>query len=430
MRRLAPLLLVALLAGGCWDRTEVNDIALVTAMAIDVGSEHPYRLSLQIILPQLVGARSPGGGGGSSPSQAQQVAIVGREGRSLMEAADSIQREVSRWLRFGHTSFIVLGEELARRGITDVIGFLATHRGVRLRTPVYVAEGDGLAVLKAQPLLEGTPGEVVEELGSMQNLPRATVGSVADELGREGIEPVMARISTTPALSPAGFDGGGGGGGQGAASTRLELRLTGAGLFQGDRLVDFVGPQEAMAIAWVRNRTLESLFTVFPPEGGLVTFNALKLRSRLEVVPVDPRPQVRIHLTTIGELLENSARLDLTDPVVVNRLERLVEATVAAEIAHAIESVQKRGTDVFGFGFALFKRDPRAWRERWAREWDRVFPTLPVQVTATVDARRIGLVPEPVDAPERPVRQFPPGEEGAIPQDPTQVPPGGEPPVE
>jgi len=51
VRRLAPLLLVALLAGGCWDRTEVNDIALVTAMAIDVGSEHPYRLSLQIILP-------------------------------------------------------------------------------------------------------------------------------------------------------------------------------------------------------------------------------------------------------------------------------------------------------------------------------------------------------------------------------------------
>src|SRR5690606_27330910 len=66
----------------------------------------------------------------------------------------------------------------------------------------------------------------------------------------------------------------------------------------------------------------------------------------LEVVPVDPRPQVRIHLTTIGELLENSARLDLTDPEAVNRLERLVEATVAAEIAHAIESVQKRGTDV------------------------------------------------------------------------------------
>src|SRR5690606_41595380 len=131
--------------------------------------------------------------------------------------------------------------------------------------------------------------------------------------------------------------------------------------------------------------SLVRLFTVFPPAGGLGTFNALRLRSRLAVVPVDPRPQVRIHLTTIGELLENSARLDLTDPVVVNRLERLVEATVAAEIAHAIESVQKRGTDVFGFGFALFKRDPRAWRERWAREWDRVFPTLPRS-----EERRVG----------------------------------------
>jgi len=91
VRRLAPLLLVALLAGGCWDRTEVNDIALVTAMAIDVGSEHPYRLSLQIILPQLVGARSPGGGVGAAPARPSKWPSSAG-GAPLMEAADSIQR--------------------------------------------------------------------------------------------------------------------------------------------------------------------------------------------------------------------------------------------------------------------------------------------------------------------------------------------------
>lgn len=437
MRRLVPLLLVALLAGGCWDRTEVNDLALVTAMAIDVGDELPYRLSLQIILPQQVGGRGPGGGTGGGPGQEQSVAIFSREGRSLSEAANSLQRELSRRIRYGHTSFIVLGEEVARRGIADVIGFLAIHRDVRLRTQVYVTEGEGLEILKAQPLLESTPGAVVEEMGTMQDLPQASIASLADELSRDGIEPVITRLSTTPALSPSGAQGGGGGGGgqgggggSGQGGTRTELRLTGAGLFKRDRLVGFVGPDEAMAIAWVRNRTRETLFTVFPPEGGLVTLVGQVVRSRLEVVPGSQGPQARLELSVVGEFLENSARLDLTDPVVVDRLERLFEETVAFEVTQAIQNVQRRGTDVLGFGFALFKKDPQAWQDRWAREWDETFPTVPVQVKATVDARRIGLIPGPVNVPEVPANRFLAGEEGQIPPTPDQVPPGGEPPVE
>lgn len=271
----------------------------------------------------------------------------------------------------------------------------------------------------------------------MQDLPQASIGSLADELSREGIEPVITRLSTTPALSPSGAQGGGGGGGgqgggggSGQGGTRTELRLTGAGLFKGDRLVGFVGPDEAMAVAWVRNRTRETLFTVFPPEGGLVTLVGHVVHSRLEVVPGSQGPQARLELSVVGEFLENSARLDLTDPVVVDRLERLFEETVAFEVTQAIQNVQRRGTDVLGFGFALFKKDPQAWQDRWAREWDETFPTVPVQVKATVDARRIGLIPEPVNVPEVPANRFLAGEEGQIPPTPDQVPPGGEPPVE
>lgn len=442
MRRLVILLAVALLAGGCWDRTEVNDLALVTGMAIDAGDELPYRLTVQIILPQQVGGRGGGGTGGGTSGLERSVAVFSREGRSLTEASDSLQRELSRRLRYGHTGFIVLGEELARRGIADTIGFLATHRDVRLRTQVYVAEGSGMEILMAHPLLESTPGAAVAEVGNIKGMPQATVGSLADELSREGIEPVIPRLSATPSVQTAGNQGGDGGrqgagggnqeggGGAGQGETRMDLRLTGAGLFKGDRLVGFVGPEEAMAIAWVRNRTRETVFTVFPPEGGLVTLTGSTIRSRTEVEAGPEGPRALLELFIVGELLENSARLNLTDPVVVDRLERLFEETVTAEVGQAIRNVQDRGADVFGFGFALYRKDPQAWRGRWAREWDQVFPTLPVHITARVDATRIGLIPQPVGMPEVPSNRFLAGEEGRIPQAPGQVPQGGEPPVE
>ncbi|BAS26655.1 Ger(x)C family spore germination protein [Limnochorda pilosa] len=433
MRRLLPFVLVALLAGGCWDRLEVNDLALATGMAVDVGDALPYRLSIQVILPRQVGGPAGsgmGGGGGGGLAEGQTVALFSKEGRSLTEALASLQQELSRRIRLGHTGFIVLGEKLARRGIADVIGLFATNRDVRLRTPVLVTEGEGLAVLRAQPALESVPGVVVEELQDFGLLPRATVGTLADQLGREGVEPITARLAAVPALRPSATEGGGGGGGGGGGPSpiRQELRLTGAALFKGDRLVGFVGPQEARAILWVKNQIREANITAFPPEGGAVTARVIRAVTKLDVRMTPAGPEAVLKVRGIDDVAENSARLDLTDTVVVRRVESLLERTLAARIRRGVEAAQRLNADVLGFGFALYKSDPEGWRERWSKEWDQLFPQVRFRPQVDLEVRRIGLVPEPVNEPEVPFRHYPAGEPGQVPEGASDLPPGGGPP--
>ena len=56
------------LVSGCWDRVEINDLAIVTAAAIEKKEDNQIELSIQVFIPKSLssggGQGGPGGGGG------------------------------------------------------------------------------------------------------------------------------------------------------------------------------------------------------------------------------------------------------------------------------------------------------------------------------------------------------------------------------
>lgn len=72
MKRLTPivvLLMGMLLVSGCWDRREVNDMAIVIAMAMDKEPNGHYRLSVQVPLVSSLGSTSGGEAGRAETSR-------------------------------------------------------------------------------------------------------------------------------------------------------------------------------------------------------------------------------------------------------------------------------------------------------------------------------------------------------------------------
>ena len=53
-----------ILLSGCWDRVEINDLAIVTAAAIDATDDNQIELSLQVFIPKALGSGGGQGGGG------------------------------------------------------------------------------------------------------------------------------------------------------------------------------------------------------------------------------------------------------------------------------------------------------------------------------------------------------------------------------
>ncbi|GAA3313372.1 hypothetical protein GCM10020331_003340 [Ectobacillus funiculus] len=76
---LVLMILIMLLTTGCWSRTEINDIAVVTAMAMDKENDGEIRLALQLALPRLLGPTAIGGGG--TELEAKATWVVAEKGK-------------------------------------------------------------------------------------------------------------------------------------------------------------------------------------------------------------------------------------------------------------------------------------------------------------------------------------------------------------
>src|SRR5690242_13453642 len=91
-----------LFLSGCWDRTEINDLAFITGAAFDKTKEGAYLLSVQIAIPSASGEIGGGGGGGKQ----KKFFVLSAVGKNANEAFLMIQKKSSRKLFTAHRSVI------------------------------------------------------------------------------------------------------------------------------------------------------------------------------------------------------------------------------------------------------------------------------------------------------------------------------------
>lgn len=131
MRRLALCLIIGMLIpllAGCWDRNELNEISLVVGLGLDKVDDK-YKVSVQLVNPSRVAPKA------GVSSNASPVVTFEESGKTLPEALRRMEVQVPRKLYFAHLRMIVLGEELAKSGISKPLDFIS--RNPQMRTDFF-----------------------------------------------------------------------------------------------------------------------------------------------------------------------------------------------------------------------------------------------------------------------------------------------------
>ncbi|MEH7083155.1 Ger(x)C family spore germination protein, partial [Neobacillus drentensis] len=71
-----------LLLAGCWDRTEVNDVTLITGVGIDKKNENTIELTAEVYIPKALGAGGGAGGGASGGGSPPETIIRSGKGKT------------------------------------------------------------------------------------------------------------------------------------------------------------------------------------------------------------------------------------------------------------------------------------------------------------------------------------------------------------
>ena len=380
---------------GCWDRIELKEIGIVSAIGIDRDPDTGEILfTSQVVDPSGL---KPDGGGAESAIQ-----IVTSKADTIFKAFRNINQEFDRKNFYAHNKVIVIGEELAKEGILPVLDGITRGKEGRGYIWLCVTKGtqarDILSSVRKQGI-EKVPANSIESMHGNQELNFDVVVIKLNDYYKKtlksGIEPVIGTLemkekSTNP-------------NGESLGQSSLKAKLSGGAVIKEDKLVGFLNESEARGYNWVIGEVKSGILSIPSEleEGKLVSIEIREASSNIKPEIKGDRFSFTIDITTSGILVEQQGsgimktRKDQYN--YLKQLEKELEKKIESEVNDTIEKAQEDfNSDIFGFGTRLNKKDPKKWKEikeAWKKDQFQNV-NVKVRVKAEISARE--LLQEPL----------------------------------
>ncbi|WP_426446347.1 Ger(x)C family spore germination protein [Paenibacillus sp. S-38] len=379
---------------GCWNRRELNELTVVVALGIDK-TKDGYAVSVQLVNAQEIAAK--GGSGYATP-----VTVYQGKGATVFEALRRLTMKLNRRLYLSHIRVVVLGEELAREGIRDALDFLSRDHELRTDFYMLVAKSSRAEeVLTALAPLEKIPAnkmfsalEVMKE--NWAGVVEVTLDELLADMLSEGIQPVATgiRLAGDPALAKSKSS-------VQKSKPEAVIEYEGMAVFRQDRLVGWLNEEESTGFNYAMRGLESTIVSLACPEGGgRVAIELRHVKSSIHARVQDGAPAIGIRVKTEGNIGDVECPMKVTDlrsvPPLEERLEKAIRASVQAAVT---KSKTKLKTDIFGFGNAVHRDQPKLWK-RIKGSWDQMVPAVPVEIHVDAKIRRVGTVTEPINPPK------------------------------
>lgn len=393
LRRKIAILLVAAcsmtILQGCWDRVEINDLAMVLATGIDRTKDGKVHLSIQIFIPRQSGSSATGGTGGSEGSPSGVTMVQTAEGLNIADAMIRLQRKISRHVFWGHCEAIVIGEKTAKLGIREYMDFLLRFSQFREHAYVYISETKAEDILSLLPPLERSSAEALREMGNMKLGTKMTVLDLAQALEGLSKSAVLSRLKIAPPEP-----------GQNKKATMPFI--FGLALIKEDREIRVVTEPMSLGVLMLLNQLDNIVLTVNPDKANKQAAVTIKPQFiRTEFIPgfADGNWTMKVNIKTKGDVILNTTDLSLLPPPNVEKIQALFEEQFKQRAEAALQlTQQKLKTDFFGYANAYRNHFPHKWKAKRA-QWESDLPKI--KTTIHVEARilRTGKSGDPQGIP-------------------------------
>lgn len=369
-----------ILLSGCWDRAEVNDLALVVGTVVDKKENGNVELAVQLIVPQGEkggGEMMSGGGGGGG---AKLTYVVAEEGADVAAAIRQLQEKLPRRLFWAHNGEVIFGERLLREGIGGQLDFFDRYHGTRMRNFIFAAKSPASALLQTVPPVGRSSGEAINRLAKTGTVAGITLKDVLQMLKSDSQAVIIPWIEQSPSVPGE------------EEKEAPSLRLNGAAVLKKDKIVGRIDDKITRGVMWLRDEIKTAIVTV-KPKGtkGYVSIELLESDTKMVPSVTGDKWKMNVRLQTKGNVIQNTTDLEMANPDVNKKLEKEVERDIQRVIMSTLDQVQKgMKADIFGFAEAFHRQYPGRWN-RVKDRWNEVFPKVEVSVDARVSISSSGL---------------------------------------
>lgn len=400
---LVILSLLLILVSGCWDRVELNRLAIVLGSAVDKapGVEEKFMVTAELVNPPQVVTPLVGGGGGDDPDSW----ILTSTGWTVFDAVRNFIMQSQNKLFWSHSEVLIIGEDLAREGIAPILDFYLRDHELRRTTWFIIAkETTAKEILGVQHKFGGVTSTVIDNLVQSaiftSNAVQVRITDFTAMLACSQCDPVAGRIEFVAAGEPEGKL-------EGSETRDMKdniaegefLRYTGAAIFKGDKLVGWLDRKEARGYNWVIGEVQSGIIVVESPEedGKKVSLEIIQATSNVSVEFKEEMPVFKIEVDVTGNMGETMGEVDLTGKNLLTSLESRMAEVVRNEIEASLQKLQELKADSMGLGMQAYRQQYKDWVKIKDR-WEEIYPQLSPEIVVTASLSRSGLIRTPVNS--------------------------------
>ncbi|GMK40388.1 hypothetical protein PCCS19_34440 [Paenibacillus sp. CCS19] len=380
-------ILCAALVSGCWNRRELNELAVSVAVGVDKKNDG-IRLSDQVLNVEAISGQK-----GSSGAYAP-VNLFQETGQSFQEAARKMTRKSSRKIYVGQLQMLVFGEDFARGGVAKVLDHISRDHEYRSDFLVIVArETEARDVLKVFTPLDKTPATKLKHSLEVSSIAWGVTTAVqfrefTSNVISKGKEAVLTGVNIVGSRKIGNTS-------KNVARIFPSAGLVYAGLavFKKDKLMGWLNEEESFGYNFTQGN-IKSAVLLQPcseedSDHRAISVELLRTKTKMKALLEDGNPIVSISVKGDGVVTDAQCALDFTSPSTVDRVERGVEEQIKSHIASTVRIVQMRyNSDIFGFGELFERKYPGYWKKSIG-DWDAVFPTIQVRIQPNISVKQM-----------------------------------------
>lgn len=389
--RILSLMMVSFLLfsqTGCWNAREINELAFVLSIALDK-ADSGFKVTAQVAKPEQY-SKTPSGSA-SSTEKEKPFWIISGTGRTIFEAVRNMASISPRRIFWSHIKIIIIGEELAKSDIREILDFFSRNPELRFRTLVAVAPGKAADILEVVPTMEKDPSFNIEKIIEKVNLTgkgyRVMLKDFLEDYLEPNLNPVASKIILT------------------SEESKSVVKVEGASVFDDTRLVGWLDETETRGLLWIENKISGSVRVVDCPYDGLpVTLEISQGKTKVKSTIDNGTPFFTITANATGKLTEKACTTYFTDPVELHELEKALASSISDDIKATVAAAQRYDSDFLDFSGVLHREHMNEW-DKISANWPQIFSKVKYSIQVEVKIPEVSLLAKPVITTKAPTEQ-------------------------
>ncbi|GAA0351884.1 Ger(x)C family spore germination protein [Bacillus horti] len=359
------------LLGGCWDRTEIEDIGFLLAVGLDpiedqdqdeetseerkveIGKhdrERMFRTTFQVALPKSL--QNEDGNGMKS-----YINITTTGMTNLKISRNTVTRN-NKQNNAEHLQTIIINEQLAKKGmIAHLVDLYLRDHEMRRRVHILISRGEAKTLLEQKLQVEEIPAIAIKNINenytaALQMLKYVEIGELSSKLVRSESY-VLPRISS---------EGG------------ADFKIAGGAVFDGKTniMLGWLSETDVEGYNWIMGEANNGVLEVEFEKDANFVFEAFTMSSTISYEKRNENNHFTVSISvegTFGESWLDHIPMSIN---VLNKLELAVERKIKEQVTAIIQKMQTDyHHDIFGFGQKIKQEENSYWleiKENWDAE--------------------------------------------------------------